>query len=108
MSFDAGSIVAKATLDRSEFIAGLEEMQRRAEEFANHRYDVVFDVDDERLQAELDGIEQRLRDISDERHEPTLELAGFDRLNEQITELDLRLDRAAWSRRVERSQRWAR
>jgi hypothetical protein len=45
MSFDAGSIVAKATLDRSEFIAGLEEMQRRAEEFANHRYDVVFDVD---------------------------------------------------------------
>lgn len=63
MSFDAGSIIGTADLDRSPFNAGLDQAKADAEAFEERTYKVsvgvdkaTFDADDDDISAKLDAL----------------------------------------------------
>jgi hypothetical protein len=64
-TFDAGSIEARLTLDRSQFKRELDAARAEVKKFetGEHKANVDIDVDDEKAKAEVDKFEQKLRDI---------------------------------------------
>lgn len=122
-TFDAGSIEATLTLDRSPFQKGLKAAQAQATAFARRKYTAKLDVDTAAAQRKLDAvkaqldalarsspsadvdadtaaaaaklaaIQAQLDKLDHERATPSVDLASLSTLEERLTRLSISLDR---------------
>lgn len=63
-TFDAGSIDAKLTVDRSEFNRDMDAAEERAAKFSRTSYSARLELDTARARADLDALEARLKRLS--------------------------------------------
>jgi SLT domain-containing protein len=64
-TFDAGSIIATADIDRRPFIASLRELQREGDHFGRNRFTATADLDDRMVNSRLAQIRRELSSLGD-------------------------------------------
>lgn len=107
-TFDAGSIKATATLDKTDFVAKLREIQNDGERFSSQTYRPKVSLDSTLARVEIDRIKRDLASIGDASARVRVtggSTAGIDRvrailadINQQTANASINIDGAALAR----------
>lgn len=96
-TFSAGDIEGKAVLDRAEFIAGLDEISAKADEFSRKKITPLVEIQNiGKVRGQLDQINNRMQKLSKAKANPAVNLrlgtsmTNIDKLSAKLDELSKR------------------